>query len=57
MPTPAVNTALIVLGVLVFVGLICWLFKTQVGLFAKTLLNYRQKVHEAAHFTTATETV
>lgn len=56
MPTPAVNVALIVLGILVFVGLVCWFLQTQVGLFARTLLNHRQKAHEESQSTPLTET-
>lgn len=43
MLSPAANIALTVLGVFVFIGIVCFIFKTQVGLFVKTLLAHREK--------------
>jgi predicted PurR-regulated permease PerM len=46
MPTPAANVALIVICLLVILGIIGWIFKTQVNLFVKTLLDYRNRLQK-----------
>jgi hypothetical protein len=46
MPTPAANVALIVIFLFVFLGIIGWVFKTQVNLFVKTLLDYRNRLQK-----------
>lgn len=46
MASAAANLALILLGIFALIGLTCWYFKTQVTVFARTLLERRRQQQE-----------
>lgn len=47
MMSPGSSLALLILGIIAFVGLVYWVFKSQIGKFIETVLAYKRKQADA----------
>jgi hypothetical protein len=51
MATPSTRLALLILGLLFFIGLVAWYLKSRINTFAEALVAYRQKAQSRSQET------
>lgn len=58
MGNPASDIALLIVGILIFIALVCWWFKSKINNFVRSLLTHReQQAARRARAETASVTV